>query len=89
MVGCSITGASRLFSYLKVQAKADAAVTKAAVTNLVTKERAANEREIVEANAELQYQIRISQERHSAVAALRNEGAGQCGMDKQGEAGSV
>ena len=48
----------------KIQAKADAAVTKAAVTNSVTKEKAATEREIVEANAELQYQIRISHRKH-------------------------
>lgn len=44
----------------KIQAKADAAVSKAAVSNQVSKEKAATEREIVEANAELQYQIRIS-----------------------------
>jgi hypothetical protein len=44
----------------KIQAKADAAVSKAAVSNQVSKERAATEREVVEANAELQYKIRIS-----------------------------
>ncbi len=44
----------------KIQAKADAAVSKAAVSNQVSKERDATEREIVEANAELQYKVRIS-----------------------------
>jgi 2-oxoglutarate dehydrogenase complex dehydrogenase (E1) component-like enzyme len=44
----------------RIQAKADAKVSKALVSSEVSKERAANEREIVEANAELQYQIRIS-----------------------------
>jgi hypothetical protein len=44
----------------KIQAKADAAVSKAAVSNQVSKERAATEREVVEANAELQYKVRIA-----------------------------
>ena len=44
----------------KIQAKADAAVARAAVAKSVDKEKVATEREVVEANAELQYQIRIS-----------------------------
>ena len=48
----------------RIQAKADAKVSKALVSNQVSKERAANERQIVEANAELQYQIRISHRKH-------------------------
>ena len=48
----------------RIQAKADAKVSKALVSSEVSKERAANEREIVEANAELQYQIRISHRKH-------------------------
>jgi hypothetical protein len=44
----------------RIQAKADAKVSKALVSSEVSKERAANEREIVEANAELQYKVRIS-----------------------------
>ena len=48
----------------KIQAKAEAAVAKAAVAKSVDKEKAATEREVVEANAELQYQIRISHRKH-------------------------
>ncbi len=44
----------------RIQAKADAKVSAALVSEEVSARRAANEREIVEANAELQYQIRIS-----------------------------
>ena len=49
---------------VKIQAKADAAIAKAAVAKSVDKEKAATEREVVEANAELQYQIRISHRQH-------------------------
>ena len=48
----------------KIKAKADAAVAKSVVAKSIDKEKAATEREIVEANAELQYQIRISHRKH-------------------------
>ena len=44
----------------RIQAKADAKVSAALVSEEVSARRLVNEREIVEANAELQYQIRIS-----------------------------
>lgn len=44
----------------RIQAQADAKVTKAAVNSLVTKEqRTVTEQVVIEANAELQYQIRM------------------------------
>lgn len=43
----------------KIKAKADAKVSAAAVSKLVSAEKAANEQAVVEANAELQYRIRI------------------------------
>jgi hypothetical protein len=44
----------------RIKAKADAAVNKAAVNKEVNKARAATDREVVEANAELQYKVRIA-----------------------------
>ena len=44
----------------RIRAKADAKVAKAAVSKEVSKERAATENQVVEANAQLQYQIRLS-----------------------------
>ena len=44
----------------RIQAKADAKVSAALVSEEVSARRSANEREIVEANAELQYKVRIS-----------------------------
>ena len=43
----------------KIKAQADAKVTKSAVTKEVTSHKAVTEKQVVEANAELQYQIRI------------------------------
>ena len=44
----------------RIQAKADAKVSAALVSEEVSARRLVNEREIVEANAELQYKVRIS-----------------------------
>lgn len=55
----------------KIQAQAEAKVTKAAVTNLVTKEhRLVTEQVVIEANAELQYRIRMGH--RSGLARLRD-----------------
>jgi hypothetical protein len=42
-----------------IKAKADAKVTKAAVTTEVTNQKAVTETQVIEANAELQYRIRM------------------------------
>lgn len=52
----------------KIKAKADALVTKAAVTNEVTNERAVTERRIVEANAQVIAEIRTAHRRDIARA---------------------
>lgn len=44
----------------RINAKADAKVSAAAVSKIVSVEKAANEQTIVEANAEIQYRIRMS-----------------------------
>ena len=44
----------------KIKAKAESKVSAAAVSVLVSEQRTANETQVVEANAELQYNIRIS-----------------------------
>lgn len=55
----------------KIQAKAEAKVTKAAVTNLVNKEqRLVTEQVVIEANAELQYRIRMGH--RQGLARLRD-----------------
>lgn len=45
----------------RIRAKADAKVSAAAVSAEVSAERAANERAVVEANAEVQYRVRMEQ----------------------------
>lgn len=52
----------------KIKAKADALVTKAAVTNEVTNEQAVTERRIVEANAQVIAEIRTAHRRDIARA---------------------
>ena len=45
----------------KIKAKAEAKVSAAAVSALVSEQRSANEQTVVEANAEMQYRIRMAQ----------------------------
>lgn len=45
----------------KIKAKADAKVSAAVVSAVVSVQKAANEQQVVEANAELQYKVRIEQ----------------------------
>lgn len=52
----------------KIKAKADALVTKAEVTKEVTRERAVTERRIVEANAQVIAEVRVSHRRDIARA---------------------
>lgn len=54
----------------KIKAKAEAKVSAAAVSAEVSEQRAANEQQVVEANADLQYRIRI--EHRSDIGRSRN-----------------
>jgi hypothetical protein len=54
----------------KIQAKADAKVSKAAVSSEVSKKLAVTEQVVIEANAELQYSIRMGH--RSGLARLRD-----------------